>query len=901
MEPETSGGEVLSFARPRRGVALPSGDVTFVLTDIEGSTRLLAELGDRFGPLLAVHRSIVAGAMAEVGGVLVNAEGDEMFFACPEAGAAVQGVLAAQAAMADYAWPPGGEFRIRVGLHTGPARPIGNSYIALAVHQAARISAAGHGGQVLASATTAALVDRTCRELGRFRLKDFDEPVAIVQYDDGDHPPLKVVPEAVRRLVLPDTSFVGREVELAELAKLLDAHRVVSICGPGGAGKTRLAVELASSRPSHVRVAVAELVGARNDVEVASAVAASLDLAQSTDVGVLELVMRYVADLDHAVLVLDNCEQVLEPVADVVTALSTSAPDVRFLLTTREPVGIPDERVLRLAPLLPPQPGTTLADLLEADAARLLVDRVMARDPGFQLSKSDVDHVVAICQHLDGSPLALELVAAEVAAAGLAAARQSVELGARLDGGRGRPARHRSIEAALDWSYQLLEPAERVVWARLAVFVSAFRLVDAVAVASDADLDERAVRSAVTALVNKSVITRVSAPDGDRYLMHQAVREFGQARLRDLGELESTEDRHAGWAKAFLDANYYTATPPDWFKAYGVCRDDLVAAWHHLRGIGDVERGAMVGANTAYWDYFTCRAAEGAELLAEIATWPDGPYLAGPLIRAGSIVARQGDATRARTFLQQAMRHPLEPKVEAAAHDTLIQICLEEGDFAPVEEHARTMLTRPIPDAAPSAHAWALSMLSLCAICRDDLAAGIRHGETSMRHYIDLSQDLNACIMSVNVAAVMIVSGDLTEARQHAERALDIAESARMSDQAWVARMLIAGTEAPRRPNLDLRRALDGLVSSEMPLELGDFYQSIPVLARLEQWRALAVAAGAFSTVYAAAPNPFPLLDRLLDDAETACRGALADAEYEDCFARGCATPTYAEILAAVD
>jgi len=631
MEPEqAAGGEVLSLARPRRGVALPSGDVTFVFTDIEGSTRLLTALGgEEFAPLLAVHQSIVAKAMADVGAVLINAEGDEMFFACGEATTAVSGVLAAQAAMAAYPWPTEHPLRIRAGMHTGPARPIGHSYIALAVHQAARISAAGHGGQGLASAMTAGLVERPGRELGRFRLKDFDEPVALVQYDDGDHPPLKVLPEAVRRLVLPDTSFVGREGELAELAHLLETHRLVTICGPGGAGKTRLAVELASRAPADLQVAVAELAGARNEAEVVSAVAAAFDLAQSTEVAVIDLLTRYVAERPGVILVLDNCEQVLDPVAGLVTELLRSAPSARLLLTSREPLGTVEERLVRLAPLDSPVSGATLESLLVSAGARLLVDRVMARDATFRLEPDDVEHVVAICQRLEGSPLALELVAAEIAAAGLSAARTSVETGAGLDGGRGRPARHRSIEAALDWSYQLLEPSERLVWARLAVFVAPFRNDDAVAIASSDDIPDQAVRSAVTALINKSVVTRVSAPDGDRYRMHQTVREFGTAKLRAAGELDPMRDRHADWSRDFLDQNHYRVTPQNWFAAFQVCRDDLVAAWHHLRGTGQAELAATVGGNTAYWDYFTGRSAEGAALLADLASWPDGPYLAG--------------------------------------------------------------------------------------------------------------------------------------------------------------------------------------------------------------------------------------------------------------------------------
>lgn len=902
MGPEAaSRGEVLPLVRPRPGVSLPSGDITFVFTDVEGSTRHLIALGDQFVPLLAVHQSIVAKAMTDHGAVLVNTEGDALFFACSSAAGAVDGILAAQAAMAAHSWPEEHFLRIRAGLHTGPARPIGNSYIAVAVHQAARICAAGHGGQVLASATTAALAHRDNQELGRFWLKDFDEPVSIVQYDAEEHPPLRVLPEAVRRLVLPGTSFVGREDDLSRVRALLDDHRLVSICGPGGAGKTRLAVELAARVPAVRHVAVAELAGARNETEVISAVAAALELSQSTDVPTFEIVTSYLAGLPEATLVIDNCEQVIDAVAEVVTRLLTAVPQLRLLLTSREPLGAPEERVVRLAPLESPAPGTTLDTLLSSSAARLLVDRVLARDSSFVLEPEDADDIVAICNRLDGSPLALELVAAQIATAGLAAARETVELGDSIADSRGRPDRHRSIDAALDWSYQLLDPKEQLVWDRLAVFVAPFRLDDAVSLAGDRTVSDGDVRAAVTGLVNKSVITRVSAVDGVRYLMHQAVREFGQTKLRDAGELELTQDRHADWAIAFLDSNYYKVTPPGWFAAFEMCRDDLVAAWHHVRGSNQIEKAAKIGSNTAYWDYFTSRSSEGAELLFEIVSWPEDEYLVGPLIQAASVVARRQDTDQARHYLERARQYPMSPEVAAAAKDTLVQISLEDGDFSIVEEHARRLLSQPIPAAAPMSHAWADSMLGICALCQGQLDDAMVHCRRSRDQYAELGHNVNATIMAVNLAAIAIVRDDLNAATSLAREALRFAESGAMADQAAVSRMLLAAARATSDSPRQLKQAFDALALSQMPLELGDFHQSLPVLRSMKQWRALAVATGAYAEVYAAARNPFPLVEKLLAECERDCREGLAADEYDALFASGRANPNYTTILAAID
>jgi hypothetical protein len=576
-------------------------------------------------------------------------------------------------------------------------------------------------------------------------------------------------------------------------------------------------------------------------------------------------------------------------------------PELRLLLTSREPLSMAEERVVRLSPLDSPAPGTTLDHLLSSSAARLLIDRVLARDSGFVLDPDDADHIVAICNHLDGSPLALELVAAQIATAGLAEARASVEQGDALAEGRGRPERHRSIDAALDWSYQLLEPAERVVWDRVSLFVAPFRLDDAVALASDRMVPDADVRTAVTALVNKSVITRVSAVDGVRYLMHQAVREFGQAKLRSAGELEAIRDRHADWAIAFLDSNYYKVTPPGWFAAFEMCRDDLVAAWHHVRGSNQLEKAAKIGSNTAYWDYFTSRSAEGAKLLFDIVTWPEGEYLVGPLIQAASVVARRQDTARARQYLERARRYPMSPAVEAAATDTLVQISLEEGDFSPVEEHARKLLGRPIPEAAPMSHAWADSMLGICALCQGKLDDAMLHCRRSRDQYAELGHGVNATIMAVNLAAIAIVRDDLNSAVALAREALTFAESGAMADQSAVSRMLLAAARNTADSPRQLANAFQALADSQMPLELGDFHQSLPVLKSMKQLPALAVAVGAFSEVYASSPNPFPLVDKLLAECEQVCREGLPAEEYDELVARGRNSPNYVTILAALN
>jgi predicted ATPase/class 3 adenylate cyclase len=658
MQPEpTPSADVIALLRPGVG-PMPAGDVTFVFFDIEGSTRLLREFGDDYASLLATHQALVARSMRDHDGVLVSAPGDSLFFACPDAVGAVAGTVAAQRAMAAHPWPVGGAIRVRAGLHTGAAQPFGSDYVAMAVHQAARISAATHGGQIVCSATTASLAGTlpdgvTPVKLGRFRLKDFDEPVALVEisYDNRTFPPLRTTPESVRRIPVPRTSFVGRAREFSDVRARLSEAPLTTLCGPGGAGKTRLALEVASSLAAEDDVAVIELAALGTGEQVVPALAAALEVDQAEGRPLLDMVGEILADRSM-VLVLDNCEHLIDAAADVVSRLVTVAPGLRVLATSREPLQLPEETVYRLAPLDVPPEGATLDEVVRHTGARLLLDRVHSQDPSFTVTEGDAPALRALVAALDGLPLAVELVAARVATDGLASVVSSLQDEDLLLGGRGRPERHRSMEAALRWSDGLLLETERACWHRLSVFVGSFSVEAAGAVA-----EAPRIAPLLNALVNKSLVQRLEA-DTRRYRLHQRMREFGLARLREAGLEEAVRDRHAEWAQDVA------RVVGDDFRFE---RDDCVAAWEYAWRTGRAVRFSVLGACLGEYDMTRGhRRSEALARLAEVESLDASPETAEAFAVA-ALAWHEDEPERAVRLAEAALASSDEPVVVAPA------------------------------------------------------------------------------------------------------------------------------------------------------------------------------------------------------------------------------------------
>ncbi|HEY1513146.1 MAG TPA: adenylate/guanylate cyclase domain-containing protein [Gaiellaceae bacterium] len=549
---------------------LPTGVVTLLFTDVEGSTRLLHELGDGYAEALHEHRRRLRAAFAEHEGVEVDTQGDAFFVAFARASNAVAAAGDCQRALA------GGPIRVRMGLHTGEPRLTEEGYVGLDVHKGARIAAVGHGGQVLLSQTTRALVDADVRDLGVHRLKDLSAPERIYQLEvDGlpcDFPLLKTVEAGMKNLPAPRTSFVGRASELEAIERLLDdaGCRLLTLVGPGGAGKTRLALEAAGRRVDRYPHGVhfVPLVSVASPEFLAPAVAESIQFAVDvvhSGFSARDQLLDYLSGRS-TLLVLDNFEHLVEG-SGFLTELIERAPQVELLTTSRERLNLQSEWVFDVEGLGLAENGNG-----SASAARLFVERAAQVVPGFALDAAEYSQVLRICRLVDGMPLGIEL------AASWASMLSCAEIGDAIEGNidflatsmRDVPERHRSLRAAIDHSWRLLTDVQRSAFSRLSVFRGSFDRSAAVAV-TGADL------RVLSDLVGKSLLRR---PDFGRFELHELLRQYAaeQLLLSPAEEVDARR-RHARHYAAMLRDRETALMGPE----MGVARDELRGELDNLR------------------------------------------------------------------------------------------------------------------------------------------------------------------------------------------------------------------------------------------------------------------------------------------------------------------------------
>ncbi len=623
---------------------LPSGLVTFCFVDVEGSTRAFRSDPQGYPAALARHHELVAAAFAAVGGVIVETEGDGLFAAFGEAAAAIAGCLAAQLAIAAHSWPPGLSLRSRMGLHADEAIPVGDGYVALGVHQAARVAAAAHGGQVLCAASVARNASglppgASLAELGSYRLKDFDLPAALFELRHpqlaGPFPPPRAPRVVASNLRLSRTSFVGRDAEASELQGLVERHRLVTVLGPGGVGKSRLAYRLAGEiTDSYTQGAwVVELDTIADAALVTDAVARALPLPAFAGGRPADALLAFLATRS-LLLVLDNCEHILEGAADLVDRLLDVAPGVTIVATSRVPLNVVGEIRFLLGPLGLAPEDAVLEDLLDADAVRLFVARATAASSGFGLDAGNGAAVGAICRRLDGLPLALELAGARIAT--LAPADLLVRLEDRFSvlatTARGMPERHRTLQATLAWSYDLLSEAEQILLARLAVFAGRFGLDWIEQVCALPPLSAGQMLDLLDSLVAKSLVVAEGQAGQTEYELLLTIREYAAGRLAERGETGELERSRADFLAAHLARRdpifAFTADTDRYLAAVAGAADDVRASLTWCLAHDEAGRACRLIADVFRWWNVTGRVEELWPLARQAIALPSEPSLA---------------------------------------------------------------------------------------------------------------------------------------------------------------------------------------------------------------------------------------------------------------------------------
>jgi predicted ATPase/class 3 adenylate cyclase len=604
---------------------LPAGTVTFLLTDIEGSTRLWESVPDAMEVALERHNRLLTGVIGGHGGVVATSrgEGDSFFAVFGSAVAAVEAAGACQLALNGEAWPEGASLRVRMGLHTGEARARGSGQIDHApVNRCARVKAAGHGGQVLVTSTTRGLVEGRLgggfglKRLGEFRLRDLAEPELIYQLTHADlpadYPPLVMVAERAGNLPAQVSSFIGREHELEQAAAALGQARVVTLTGPGGVGKTRLALQAAEQMAERFADGawLCELAPVRDPAGVDDAVAAVFSVTaragQSTREALVELLRS-----KQLLLVLDNCEHLLAGAAALADNLARSCERLMILATSREALGIDGEQLVPVPPLATPGPGADLETTVGAEAVRLFAERAAAVRPGFAVTAENAAAVAAVVRRLDGIALAIELAAARTPM------MTPAELARRLErsfavlaaGPRGTVAHHQTLRATIDWSFQLLTEAEQALLTRLAVFAGGVTLEAAEAVCAGEGIDPDAVFGLLAALVARSLVVAEERGPGTRYRLLETIRQYGEQRLDQAGEKERWQVRHAAYYAGFVREVRDHAHDPNpevfWAVRLSAEQDNLLAAWSWAIATGNVGTAFAILAGLAPAEVWT--------------------------------------------------------------------------------------------------------------------------------------------------------------------------------------------------------------------------------------------------------------------------------------------------------
>ena len=655
---------------------LPSGTVTFLFTEVEDAAHLLMEQGEeRFIECLTAHDEHVRGAVAAAGGIVVNAENGSFFAVFRSAPSAVSAAIAAQRAIEAHEWPTGHEYRSRIGLHTGAGVLGGDDYAGIDVNRAARIAAAAHGGQVLLSGVTAELVrpdldpDIALRNLGEHRLKDLDpEPLhqLVISGLQSDFPPLLAVGPTPNNLPTYATSFVGRDADIEAVTRLIGEARLVTLSGVAGAGKTRLALKVAGDLRESFPDGVwfVDLSTVTDPRLVDGEIAHALNLREHAGSNVRDTVVDHLDGL-RALVILDNCEHLIQPAAQFVNALLSATSSCKVLATSRELLRVGGEVAYRVGPLDLPDDAEASdpAAVAKRDAARLFVARARSVDPSFALTADTTPAVAEICARLDGMPLAIELAAAQLRSFSPAEIARHLEEHLQSFEGTslGDDPRQRSLASAIDWSYQLLTDRQRALFERLSVFRGGFDLDAAHSVCAGGDIDQFDVFGLVVGLADKSLLVADVGGSAARYRLLEMLRQFAADKLTASGDGDEFRRRHAEYYLEFAESAEPHIRGEDeqqWWDRISAEMDNLLAAMEWSVYADRPELGLRIaGAVWRYWR-LAFRFSFGVQCLRdllEVGKEADDTVRAKALLGLGTLMGYSPEPAPAGSLLVQAV------------------------------------------------------------------------------------------------------------------------------------------------------------------------------------------------------------------------------------------------------
>jgi predicted ATPase/class 3 adenylate cyclase len=811
-------------------VPLPTGTITFLFTDIEGSTRLLQYLEERYPAVVTQHHRLLRAAFQPVNGCEIEERGDGFFVVFARAADALAAAVAAQRAFAAHAWPEGAAVRVRMGLHTGEATLTPEGYVGLDVHRAARVSACGHGGQILLSQRAHDEVARalparvSLRDMGTHRLKDLLQPEhlfqVVIEGLPTEFPPLKSLQAHPHNLPQQLTSFIGREQEMAAVQRRLATTRLLTLTGTGGTGKTRLALQVAAELLEEYRdgVWLVELAALTEAALVPQAVAGALHLREEAGRTLTETLADYL-QRKQLLLLLDNCEHLIAPCAQLTETLLRACPEVRMLATSREALGILGEVAWPVPPLPVPdlewlqrREDDPLATVFEYEGVRLFVERGTAVLPSFTVTRQNALALAEVCYRLDGIPLAIELAAARVKALPVERIAERLDDRFRLLTGGSRTAlpRQQTLRALIDWSYELLSRAEQVLLRRLSVFAGGWTLEAAEAVCSgdgtgpvstgggppdrgpvrggapesereSSGIEEWEVLDLLTALVEKSLVQYDAARDWYRLL--ETIRQYGAEQLRQAGEEEVWRQRHRDWYLGLAQQAREALKGPEqarWHQRLEEEHDNLRAALAWMLARGEARIGLQFAVGIwSFWDlrgYWT----EGRERLTELlaATQSDRTVLrVRASIDASRLADQQGDYDAAWELSEGCLalaRELGEPRATAAALLGMGNAAWSKGDLSRARSLYEEVLAIERAEGDSMGIAAALNNLAGVAYEQGDLQTARSLFEETLALRRPLGAQCGIATSLSNLGMVTQIGGDLAAAWELYEQALAI-------------------------------------------------------------------------------------------------------------------------------